>query len=108
MTPSSIHMISQGNKGAVAVRLNYQPSPTPSAPSPLPITFTFVNSHLSAFEDHIDRRNADFHDISRRIEFGPCKEYVWDPRTKNTGTEPQTLNIYDSDVLFWIVSKPNN
>jgi inositol polyphosphate 5-phosphatase INPP5B/F len=88
----------------VAVRLNYRTKPTSLVPSPVPIAFTFVNSHLAAFDDHIERRNADFHDISRRIEFGPCTEYVWDRRTKSTETEPQTLDIYGSDVLFWIVS----
>jgi phosphatidylinositol-bisphosphatase len=98
----------QGNKGAVAVRLDYRPKPTSSVPSPVPITFTFVNSHLAAFDDHIERRNADFHDIERRIEFGPCTEYVWDRRTNYTGTGPQTLNIYGSDVLFWMVSHNSN
>ncbi|KAI0292853.1 hypothetical protein BC826DRAFT_1105265 [Russula brevipes] len=76
-----------GNKGAVAVRLDYRPNPTPSAPSPIPITFTFVNSHLAAFDDHIERRNIDFHDISRRIEFGP-------------------LNLPDSDVRHILTSVP--
>ncbi|KAI0305104.1 Endonuclease/exonuclease/phosphatase [Multifurca ochricompacta] len=92
-----------GNKGAVAVRLNYRPDRTSDAPSPMPITLTFVNSHLAAFDDQFERRNADFHDISRRLEFGPCVEYSWAPHAEDMGTGPQMVNIYASDVLFWLV-----
>ncbi|KAI0258569.1 Endonuclease/exonuclease/phosphatase [Gloeopeniophorella convolvens] len=74
-----------GNKGAVAVRLTYKPRPTTVTPSPAPITLTFVNSHLAAFEDQFERRNADFRDISRRLEFGPCPEYMWTPPTEDAG-----------------------
>jgi phosphatidylinositol-bisphosphatase len=97
-----------GNKGAVAVRINYQPNPTSFSQSPLPVTFTFVNSHLAAFDDHLEHRSADFHDISRRLEFGPCAEYMWAPRTRHGEAEPHTVNIYASDVLIWLVSHPNN
>ncbi len=92
----------------MAVRINYQLNPSSVSPSPLPVTFTFVNSHLAAFDDHMEHRNADFHDISRRLEFGPCTEYMWAPRTKHRAAEPQTLNIYASDVLIWLVSYPIN
>jgi inositol polyphosphate 5-phosphatase INPP5B/F len=92
----------------VAVRINYQPNPASFSQSSLPITFTFVNSHLAAFDDHLDHRSADFHDISRRLEFGPCIEYMWAPRTRHGEAEPQTVNIYASDVLIWLVSHPNN
>lgn len=109
MVLSKIHLIfHQGNKGAVAVRINYQPNPASFSQSSLPITFTFVNSHLAAFDDHLDHRSADFHDISRRLEFGPCIEYMWAPRTRHGEAEPQTVNIYASDVLIWLVSHPNN
>ncbi|KAF8491842.1 DNase I-like protein, partial [Russula emetica] len=93
-----------GNKGAVAVRISYQPNPTSFSQSPLPITFTFVNSHLAAFDDNLGHRNADFHDISRRLEFGPCIEYMWAPRTRHGEAEPQTVNIYASNVLIWLVN----
>lgn len=42
------------------------------------------------------------------MELGPSQEYIWAPHTKHRGAEPQTLNIYASDVLFWLVSHPNN
>ncbi|KAH9020036.1 Endonuclease/exonuclease/phosphatase [Lactarius pseudohatsudake] len=91
-----------GNKGAVAIRLTYRPHPTPSAPTPIPIVLTFVNSHLAAFDDQLDRRNADFHDISRRLTFGPCAEYAWGPQTSGTGEGPPILDIYASDFLLWL------
>ncbi|KAH8997936.1 DNase I-like protein [Lactarius akahatsu] len=92
-----------GNKGAVAIRLTYRPHPTPSAPTPIPIVLTFVNSHLAAFDDQLDRRNADFHDISRRLTFGPCAEYAWGPQTSGTGEGPPMLDIYASDFLLWLI-----
>ena len=92
----------------MAVRVIYQPNPTSSSPSPLPITFTFVNSHLAALDDHIEHRNIDFHDISQRLEFGPCAEYMWAPRTKHREAGPRKLDIYASDVLVWLVSHLND
>lgn len=91
--------VHQGNKGAVAIQLTYRPHPTPSAPTPVPIILTFVDSHLAAFEDHLDRRNADFYDISRRLTFGPCTEYV----RSRSGGGSNMLDIYASDFLLWLV-----
>jgi phosphatidylinositol-bisphosphatase len=99
---------SQGNKGAVAIRVSYQPNATSVSPSPLPITFTFVNSHLAAFDDHMEQRNLDFHDLSRRIKFGPYTGYVWAPRTKHREARPRKLNIFASDVLLWLVRYSDN
>jgi hypothetical protein len=79
----------QGNKGGTAARLRYTPSP-----SSVPITFTFVNAHLAAFDEFVERRHADFHDISKRLNF--FGGYAHD--------EPVT--IYECDVLFWLVSSP--
>ncbi|KAF8273650.1 Endonuclease/exonuclease/phosphatase [Lactarius quietus] len=96
---SSVASGIMGNKGAVAIQLTYRPYPTPSAPTPTPIILTFVDSHLAAFEDHLDRRNADFHDISRRLTFGPCAEYARGP----SGDGPTMLDIYESDFLLWML-----
>ncbi|KAH9171822.1 Endonuclease/exonuclease/phosphatase [Lactarius sanguifluus] len=101
---SSVASGIMGNKGAVAIRLTYRPHPTPSAPAPIPIVLTFVNSHLAAFDDQLDRRNADFHDISRRLTFGPCAEYAWGPQTSGTREGPPMLDIYASDFLLWLVN----
>ena len=85
--------------------------------SPAPITFTFVNAHLAAFDEMTEKRNADFHDLSKRLSFNndvppaqpPSAEgedNSPDPRTDSVGTEPssQSLSIYETDVLFWMVS----
>ncbi|KAI0061131.1 DNase I-like protein [Artomyces pyxidatus] len=96
-----------GNKGAVALRLTYRPEPTPSTPIPIAATLTFVNAHLAAFDEMLERRNGDFRDISRRLEFGPCAEYMWDsPLDPDAPSEPPMLNIYSSDLLVWMVSLP--
>ncbi|KZV67706.1 DNase I-like protein [Peniophora sp. CONT] len=78
-----------GNKGAVSVRLTYRPTP-----SSTPIALTFVDAHLAAFDEALDRRNADFHDISRRLILGPCMEYVQTPQ----------VGIFHSDALIWMVN----
>jgi inositol polyphosphate 5-phosphatase INPP5B/F len=88
----------QGNKGATAIRLTFQPFPMPAAPSPCPITLTFVNSHLAAFEEMLDKRNADFHDISRRLTFGPRA-----PHTPHHDRDGDLLTAFESEALFWLV-----
>ena len=85
--------------------------------SPAPITFTFVNAHLAAFDEMTEKRNADFHDLSKRLSFDnnevppqpPATEGEDIPaetRTDVVATEPssQSLSIYETDVLFWMVS----
>jgi phosphatidylinositol-bisphosphatase len=77
------------------------PLPTPDVPSPLSTTFTFVNSHLAAFDGMVDRRNADFHDLSRRLVF-PLK-----PSIDNYSVQASvaTLSVFECDALFWIVCR---
>ncbi|KAJ2788210.1 hypothetical protein GGI15_000015 [Coemansia interrupta] len=48
-----------GNKGAVAVRMVYMDTP-----------MCFVCSHLAHDAAQVDRRNAQFHDLCRRLSFG--------------------------------------
>jgi len=66
-----------GNKGGVAIRFQLHDS-----------TFCLVNTHLSAHQENLLRRNQDFHEISRRIQF-----------TLPSGA---TLGIHDHDHLFWL------
>ncbi|OAX42254.1 DNase I-like protein [Rhizopogon vinicolor AM-OR11-026] len=88
-----------GNKGATAIRMSY----TPSAPeiSPSPIVFTFVNAHLAAFDEMVERRNFDFHELSRRLVFYPA-----DGLDSDTNAEMETprkaTGLFESDVLFWM------
>jgi phosphatidylinositol-bisphosphatase len=88
--------MTQGNKGGTAIRLTFTP-PLLSRGDPNRTTFTFVNSHLAAFDDQYDKRNSDFHDLSRRLNF--------DSETPDsTGLAPLPISVYESDVLFWMVS----
>ncbi|KAG6337006.1 hypothetical protein ID866_2066 [Astraeus odoratus] len=83
-----------GNKGATAIRLQFVPSaPTDaSLSSTRPIALTFVNSHLAAFDDMVERRNSDFHDLSTRLSFAS---------TRSTGFD-DAFGIYQCDALFWM------
>ena len=96
-------MASQGNKGATALRLTFTPPQTSQVQSPRPTIITFVNAHLAAFDEMYDKRNQDFHDISRRLVFDsgipahdtnvPEEDYV---------SPHVPLNVYQSDILFWM------
>ena len=121
--PRLTYFSNQGNKGGTAIRLSFTP-PTefPSEKgvftvgSPAPITFTFVNAHLAAFDEMTEKRNADFHDLSKRLNFdnneippqpdAKGEDISPGPRTNLMETEPglQPLSIYETDVLFWMVS----
>jgi inositol polyphosphate 5-phosphatase INPP5B/F len=92
---SIIHNFGQGNKGGTAIRVTFTP-PLHTRGDLGSATFTFVNSHLAAFDEQYDKRNSDFQDLSRRLNFD---SEILD------STELATLpiNIYESDVLFWMV-----
>ena len=62
----------------------------------MPTVLTFVNSHLAAFDEMVDRRNTDFHDLSSRLLF----RLQVDPNVENS---PQVdVSVFDTDVLFWM------
>lgn len=91
-----------GNKGATALRLNYTPSSS-DGHRPRPIVLTFVNSHLAAFDEMYERRNADFHDLSKRLVFdsgitGPPE--LNQGATGNATTIP--ISVFETDALFWM------
>ena len=85
--------------------------------SPAPITFTFVNAHLAAFDEMAEKRNADFHDLSKRLSFDNNDIPPQSPGAAGDDTSPgvktdlmgtelssHPLSIYESDVLFWMVT----
>ena len=72
-----------------------------------PITMTFVNSHLAAFDEMVDRRNSDFQDLSKRLIFEGTR--TTRPPTSESEDSildrvPPSTSVYESDVLFWMVS----
>ncbi|KAJ3560511.1 hypothetical protein NP233_g10791 [Leucocoprinus birnbaumii] len=117
-----------GNKGATAIRLCFTP-PLPAQPKPEqpksasqpqdsstnddskggntagPLTLTFVNAHLAAFDEMVDRRNQEFHELSRRLLFARSLDEngnaVYEDDYDTQG-RPATVNIYETDVLFWM------
>ncbi|KAF6751635.1 DNase I-like protein [Ephemerocybe angulata] len=84
-----------GNKGATAVRVTFTP-PGASGSTVL----TFVNAHLAAFDEMVDKRNQDFHDLSKRLTF----EVTWpSEEDQELDYSLPTLSAYESDALFWMV-----
>ncbi|KAI0357724.1 DNase I-like protein [Trametes cingulata] len=100
-----------GNKGATAVRLLFTPRPSSAKPAEhegKPTTLTFVNSHLAAFDEMFEKRNADFHDLSQRLFFD--SGIVADDSTFSSssyGAPSAQMSVFQSDALFWLVSDLN-
>lgn len=78
----------QGNKGAVAIRLTLDST-----------VLSFVNAHLAAFDEYTEKRNSDFHDLSRRLSFAPETEESNSEDMLDVNSEI----IFQSDALFWMV-----
>ncbi|KAI9060023.1 DNase I-like protein [Trametes sanguinea] len=97
-----------GNKGATAIRLLFTPMP-PGAKAPeyegKPTVLTFVNAHLAAFDEMFERRNADFHDLSKRLQFdsGIVADEAVAPGS-GYGAATVQLSVFESDTLFWLVN----
>ncbi|PIL28841.1 hypothetical protein GSI_08887 [Ganoderma sinense ZZ0214-1] len=97
-----------GNKGATAIRLLF--TPTPSAPSDTesptkPTALTFVNAHLAAFDEMFEKRNADFHDLCKRLVFEPVISVDDMPSTGSWYSPAAVpLSIFDADMLFWLLA----
>ena len=71
-------MNKMGNKGAVAIRFQFHES-----------TICILNAHLAAGEaDFVERRNADYRSICRRLLFYSQNGYEF--------------GIFDHDALIWI------
>ncbi|KAJ2547597.1 hypothetical protein EV175_005156 [Coemansia sp. RSA 1933] len=89
-----------GNKGAVAVRLVFRDTP-----------LCFVCSHLAHDAAQLDKRNAQFHDICKRMAFGSAVDAPpsVDPLVPKTlqlhgtghGTAGRQLGIFDHSYVLW-------
>ena len=63
-----------------------------------------MNAHLAAFDEMYDRRNADFHDLSKRLQFDsgvPAADSPTDEDGSPLVTVP--LSVFQTDALFWLV-----
>ncbi|KAF7349358.1 Inositol polyphosphate 5-phosphatase OCRL-1 [Mycena sanguinolenta] len=87
-----------GNKGGTAIRLKFTPIATDALENPGPTVLTFVNAHLAAFDEMVDKRHADFHDLTKRLRFDLGTD----------GTVPVPCSIFESDVLFWMIVLRND
>lgn len=72
----------------------------PSGAPSLPTILTFVNSHLAAFEEMVDRRNTDFHDLSSRLQFRRRADSGAEAPAENLSQVD--ISVFDTDVLFWM------
>jgi phosphatidylinositol-bisphosphatase len=87
-----------GNKGATAIRMSYTPLAQEISPSPT--VLTFVNAHLAAFDEMVERRNFDFHDLSRRLVFDQTD--ALDSNSYANTVLETSGGLFESDVLFWM------
>jgi hypothetical protein len=109
-----------GNKGACGIRLVIRPhqdngdvghggeEDAAEEDQDRAKTLCFVVAHLAAFQDNVDRRNADYKDICTRMVFPPTS--VPSSRNRETSSQEGGLNsssnlfyptIFDCDTLFF-------
>ncbi|KAJ1896931.1 hypothetical protein LPJ81_004636 [Coemansia sp. IMI 209127] len=90
-----------GNKGAVAVRLAFRDTP-----------LCFVCSHLAHDATQVDKRNAQFHDICKRMVFGSAADAdasAVDPLVPKAleligaghGAASRQPTIFDHSYVLW-------
>jgi phosphatidylinositol-bisphosphatase len=60
---------------------------------------TFVNAHLAAFDEMVEKRNASFHELLKRLQF----DLGTTVQVGATAPVSAMYNIFESDVLFWMV-----
>ncbi|KAJ6625186.1 DNase I-like protein [Mycena sp. CBHHK59/15] len=84
-----------GNKGGTAIRMKFTPPGTATGATVL----TFVNAHLAAFDEMFEKRHADYHELSRRLQFDLGTAL---PAVEGAPLATVTCNIFESDVLFWM------
>ena len=65
---------------------------------------TFVNAHLAAFDEMLERRNADFHELSKRLVF---ETHAGQPEDVEEAVDTSIpwIGLFNTDALFWLVRK---
>ncbi|KAJ7880394.1 Endonuclease/exonuclease/phosphatase [Mycena olivaceomarginata] len=92
-----------GNKGGTAIHMKFTPPATDAVKNPGPTVLTFVNAHLAAFDEMVEKRNADFHDLAKCLRFDPaCRRARLHPFPTDDGAHVVDLNyrldVPDADV----------
>ena len=64
--------------------------------------FTFVNSHLAAFDEMVERRNADYNELRKYLKFPEPAAVPAQEDALNTGVHHS--GVFESDYAFWFVS----
>ncbi|KZT05009.1 DNase I-like protein [Laetiporus sulphureus 93-53] len=91
-----------GNKGATAIRLTYTPMSSTQSDPARSTVLTFVNSHLAAFDEMYDRRNADFHDLSKRLIFDTGMPAPQSSENDVQSPGLMSISVFETDALFWM------
>ena len=63
-----------------------------------------MNSHLAASDELFDRRNVDFHELSKRLVFETRSGHTEEVVEEAVETIPW-LGLFNTDALFWLVSR---
>ncbi|KAF7329209.1 DNase I-like protein [Mycena kentingensis (nom. inval.)] len=95
----------------------------PKLRKPNSTILTFVNSHLAAFDEMYERRNADYNELTKRLKFeigslvgGPGSDVLFSevdtsldvipptPTASSGAPMPPgtTCGVFESDVTFWM------
>ncbi|KAJ2451010.1 hypothetical protein EV183_003904 [Coemansia sp. RSA 2336] len=87
-----------GNKGAVAVRMTIRDTPV-----------CFVCSHLAHEATQVDRRNAQFHDLCKRLTFSGSNTAYPDPLTPSgkiigsgSADGERAHTVFDHSYIVWL------
>ncbi|KAJ1727258.1 hypothetical protein LPJ61_004672 [Coemansia biformis] len=88
-----------GNKGAVAVRMAYMDTP-----------LCFVCAHLAHDVAAVDKRNAQFHDLCKRMLFAADEAHAANPLMPHDvagkygggAARDQMLTMYDHSYVVWL------
>lgn len=94
-----------GNKGAAGIRFTYQKDSSSAE-------LTFVAAHLQAFEDQVERRNADWKSIVRGMVFSSSTQNRGNARLSNEerpllSISPQDASIYKSTSHLFVAGDLN-
>jgi len=69
--------------------------------APNSTVMTFVNAHLAAYDEMVDRRNVDFHELSKRLVYETHMGHHEDVQEAVYASMPP-ISLFNTDTLFWL------